>query len=211
MLSSHSWRWLLFCGLMASRVVHSGLFLLWFHVTSSRHITSHQCTHHITSYHITSPVNMKDIQWLRLNYNCLLFIENDSKFLIGWEQWMKSSYPLGSCPNLELCHHHRILKTHIWHYDVICSYIENTYTTLRPHTNLCCLCQMRKNTNGRLLQGKVLQIQINNKTIIEFGSRRIWGIIKASVCVICLSLRQITQTSALIIPHILREPNSIIV
>ena len=29
------------------------------------------------------------------------------------------------------------------------------------------------NTNGRLLQGKSLQIQINNKTIIEFGSRRI--------------------------------------
>ena len=26
--------------------------------------------------------------------------------------------------------------------------------------------------NGRLLQGKVVQIQINNKTIIEFGSRR---------------------------------------
>ena len=37
----------------------------------------------------------------------------------------------------------------------------------------CCLCQMRKNTNGRLLQGKGSQIQINNKTIIEFGSRRI--------------------------------------
>ncbi len=33
-----------------------------------------------------------------------------------------------------------------------------------------------------------IYIQINNKTIIEFGSRRIWGIIKASVCVICLSL-----------------------
>ena len=32
-------------------------------------------------------------------------------------------------------------------------------------------CQMQKNTNG--LQGKGLQIQINNKTIIEFGSRRI--------------------------------------
>ena len=32
---------------------------------------------------------------------------------------------------------------------------------------------MPKNTNGRLLQGKSLQIQINNKTIIEFGSRRI--------------------------------------
>ena len=30
-----------------------------------------------------------------------------------------------------------------------------------------------KITNGRLLQGKGLQIQINNKTIIEFGSRRI--------------------------------------
>ena len=29
------------------------------------------------------------------------------------------------------------------------------------------------NINGRLLQGKGLQIQINNKTIIEFGSRRI--------------------------------------
>ena len=54
-----------------------------------------------------------------------------------------------------------------------------------------------------LLQGKGSQIQIDNKTIIEFGSRRKWGIIKASVCVICLSLRlrQITQTSALIIPH----------
>ena len=66
---------------------------------------------------------------------------------------------------------------------------------------------MRENTNARLLQGKGLQIQINNKAIIEFGSRRICGIIKASVCVICLSLwlRQITQTSALIIPHILLD------
>ena len=43
---------------------------------------------------------------------------------------MKSSYPFGSCPNLELCHHHRILKTHIRHYDVICSYIE---TRIRPY------------------------------------------------------------------------------
>ena len=99
---------------------------------------------------------------------------------------MKSSYPFVSCPNLELWHHHRIFKTHIRHYDVICSYIENTYTTLWRHANLCCLCQMQENTNGGLLQGKVLQIQINNKTIIEFGSRGIWGIIKASVCVICL-------------------------
>ena len=85
----------------------------------------------------------------------------------------------------ELWHDHRILKTHIRHYDVICSYIENTYTTLWRHTNLCGLCQMRKNTNGRLLQGKGLQIQINNKTY-----RRIWGIIKAEVCVICRSRTQ---------------------
>ena len=100
---------------------------------------------------------------------------------------------------------------------VISSYIENTYTTLWRHTNLCCLCQMQ-NTKGLcclcpnskykwLLQGKGSQIQINNKTIIEFGSRTKWGIIKASVCVICrsLRLRQITQTSALIIPHILLD------
>ena len=128
---------------------------------------------------------------------------------------MKSSYPFGSSPNLELWHHHRILKTHIRHYDVICSCIENTYTTtLWRHTNSCCLCQ-RQNTNGLcqnskykwLLQGKRSQIQINNKTIIEFGFRTIWGIIKAWVCVMCLSLRlrQITQTSALIIPHILLD------
>ena len=118
----------------------------------------------------------------------LLFIENNSKVLIGWEEWMKSSYPFGSSPNLELWHHHRILKTLIRHYDVICSYIENTYTTLWRHTNLCCLCQMQ-NTNGLcclcqnlkykwLLQEKGSQIQINNKTIIEFGSRRIWGLIR---------------------------------
>ena len=44
-------------------------------------------------------------------------------------------------------------------------------------------------------------------------SSRIWGISKAEVCVICQSrrLRQIAQTEALIIPHFLREPNSIIV
>ena len=32
----------------------------------------------------------------------LLFIENNSKLLIGQERWMKSSYPFGICPNLEL-------------------------------------------------------------------------------------------------------------
>ena len=131
---------------------------------------------------------------------------------------MKLSYPFGRSPNLELWHHHRILKTHIRLYDVICSYIENTYTTFWRHTNLCSFCRMWENTNGLcclcqnskykwLLQGKGSQKRINNKTIIEFGSRRIWGIIKASVCVIYLSLRlrQITQTSALIIPHILLD------
>ena len=95
-----------------------------------------------------------------------------------------------------------------------------------------------------------IYVQINNKTMIEFGSRRIRGIIKASVCVICLNFRlrcrakfmtceiydhdrsahahkylnvlrcalrkshknrQLTETEALIIPHIQREPNSIIV
>ena len=40
---------------------------------------------------------------------------------------MKSSYPFGSSPNLELWHHHRILKTLIRHYDVICSYIIRPY------------------------------------------------------------------------------------
>ena len=61
-----------------------------------------------------------------------------------------------------------------------------------------------QNTND--FKEKVRKYKINNKTIIEYGSRRIWGI-KASVCVICLSLRlrQITQTSALIIPHILLD------
>ena len=43
-------------------------------------------------------------------------------------------------------------------------------------------------------------------------SSRIWGIIKAEVVLSAeAKLRQITQTEALIIPHILREPNSIIV
>ena len=58
-----------------------------------------------------------------------------------------------------------------------------------------------------LLQGKGSQMQINNKTIIEFGSRRKYGMIKALVCVTCLSLwlQLMTQTSALIIPHILLD------
>ena len=43
-------------------------------------------------------------------------------------------------------------------------------------------------------------------------SSRIWGIIKAEVVLSAeAKLRRITQTEALLIPHILREPNSIIV
>ncbi len=38
--------------------------------------------------------------------------------------------------------------------------------------------------NGSIYTLNPIYIQINNKTIIEFGSRRIQGIIKASVCVI---------------------------
>ena len=51
-----------------------------------------------------------------------------------------------------------------------------------------------------------IQIQINKK-IIEFGSRKIWEIIEASVCVIYLSLqlRPLTQISALVIPHIVLD------
>ena len=85
--------------------------------------------------------------WSAVAYVALLSIKNNSKVLIGQERWMKSSYPFGSWTNLELWHHDRILKTLIRHYDVICSYIENIYTTLWRHTNLCCLCQMQ-NTNG---------------------------------------------------------------
>ena len=48
-----------------------------------------------------------------------IFIESNSRVLIGQELWMKSSNPFGSCPNLR----------HIRHYGVIWSYIEN-YTTL---------------------------------------------------------------------------------
>ena len=51
-----------------------------------------------------------------------------------------------------------------------------------------------QNTND-FFKEKVRKYKIN-KTIIEFGSRGIWGIIKASVCVICLSL----QPSALVRP-----------
>ena len=77
--------------------------------------------------------------------------------------------------------------------------------TLWRHTNLCRLCQKRENTNGLvacvflcIVYPKSDIYTNNNKKIIEFGSRRIWGIIKASVCVI-------TQTSALIIPYILLD------
>ena len=61
---------------------------------------------------------------------------------------------------------------------------------LTPNAKYKWLMLLMQNSKYKcLLQGKGLQIRINNKTIIEFGSRRIRGIIKASVCVICLSLR----------------------
>ena len=80
MLFSHSCGWFHSSGPMASRLVHSSLFFLWF--ITSYHITSYHFTsryHHVTSHHVThvthvtSPVEMKksyslDIQWLRLNY-----------------------------------------------------------------------------------------------------------------------------------------------
>ena len=63
------------------------------------------------------------------------------------------SCPFGSCPNLELWHDHRTLKTHIQHYDIICPYIENTYTTLWHHTIYAAYAKCRK-----ILQEKGLQI-----------------------------------------------------
>jgi hypothetical protein len=137
------------------------------------------------------------------------------------------------------------LRTHIWHYDVIWSNIENTYMTLWRHlvvywehmndimTSLVVYWKHIKLYNimtsfGRILRthewhddvtliyaacakgGKIqmasskkwflfrlynasvcpIKIQINNKTIIEFGSRRICWIIKAwFVFNICLGLR----------------------
>ena len=51
-------------------------------------------------------------------------------------------------------------------------------------------------------KGKFCKIQINNKTIIEFGSRRIRGIIKASVCVICdITNRGLNNSSYPTRPH----------
>ncbi len=63
----------------------------------------------------------------------LLFIENNSRVLIGQELWMKSSYPFGSCPNLRHIRHYDVIWSYIEiirHYDVILSYIENTYMAL---------------------------------------------------------------------------------
>ena len=80
---------------------------------------------------------------------------------------MKSSYPLGSCPNLEL---KTIIRTT---FDVISSYIENSDTTLdviswyiEKHCNTQCrfanscgLCQKLENTNKSIINNK-----INNKS-----------------------------------------------
>jgi hypothetical protein len=80
------------------------------------------------------------------------------------------------------------LKTHIRHYDVICSYIEN-YMTLWRRLNYAayvnagkCRWLRRRKVNLVLTQEfTTIKIQINNKTInIEFGSRRICWIFKPS-------------------------------
>ena len=67
----------------------------------------------------------------------------------GWNRHIRSVVELWQ---------HGILKTHIRHYDVICSYIENTYdVTLayavyakcRKIQHLCCLCQVRENSSRK--------------------------------------------------------------
>ena len=98
------------------------------------------------------------------------------------------------------CHIRLVLKTNIRHYDIILKHLYNLKTS-----HLLMLLMPNEEKYESLLQGKGLQVQINKKTITEFGSRRIWEIIKASVCVICLQLGQITQTSALKIPYILLD------
>ena len=64
----------------------------------------------------------------------------------------------------------RILKTLIRLYDVTLIYAADI-CQMQNTNGLCCLCQNSK--YKWLLQGKGSQIQISNKTIIEFGSRRI--------------------------------------
>ena len=83
-------------------------------------------------------------------------------------------HPLGSCPNLELWHHFRILKTHVRHYDVICSYIENTNTSLSRHTyhakcgkiQMASSSEMFANTN---IQGVQYQKNVpNTKSLLNW-------------------------------------------
>ena len=58
---------------------------------------------------------------------------------------MKSSYPFGSSPNLELCHHHRILKTLIRPYDVTLIYA--TYAKCKIHMAYAAYAKIQ-NTNN---------------------------------------------------------------
>ena len=82
-------------------------------------------------------------------YDNLLFIKNISRGLIGLELSVKSSYPPGSCPNLELWLHRGILNTNIRHFDVISSYILRKYCNMIwRHANLCGLCQSRKTASA---------------------------------------------------------------
>ena len=72
------------------------------------------------------------------------------------------------------------MKTLTRHYDV--TLIHAAYAKCKIQMAYTAYAKIQ-NTND-FFEEKGSQIQINNKTIIEFGSRRIWEIIKASVCVI---------------------------
>ena len=93
---------------------------------------------------------------------------------------------LYSCPNLS--------------YDISKGYLKHIFDIMTS-TNLCCLCQKRENTIGFFCNLRLVykasvfpvSIQINNKTLIKFGSRRIGEIIKVSVCVVSVCVK--TQTS----------------
>ena len=83
---------------------------------------------------------------------------------------MRSSYPLGSCPNLGLRLHRgihyttsyesfrRILKNNVTRYDVALIYVGFVNTEK---------IQMASSKE------RFADLLINNKTIIEFGSRRV--------------------------------------
>ena len=85
---------------------------------------------------------------------------------------MKSSYLLGSYPNLRLCLHRGILKTNVRNYESFRRILKNNVT--RYDVTLI--------YTGFVNTGKIqiasskeryADLSLNNKTITEFGSRRI--------------------------------------